>query len=152
MDMPPATVTRPVMEARDRAAWGLLFSAYREFYRLVPDDGVVERVWMWITKPNPDIQCLVAERDGSLVGIANYRAFARPSNGTTGLWLDDLYVLPEHRGRGIGRALIASLQQIAREQGYSVVRWITDENNHQAQLLYDVVAARTHWVTYDARP
>jgi len=146
-------LTKPLIrpaQAQDRRGWGRLFAAYREFYQLAADDAVVERVWSWITDPAHESRGLVAELDGSLVGTANYRAFARPSTGTTGLWLDDLFTAPEHRGRGIGRALINRLQETAREHGDTVVRWITAEDNHQAQLLYDIVAARTHWVTYDA--
>lgn len=148
--IPP--LIRPALATTDRAEWGRLFAEYREFYQLVADDVVVERVWSWIISPAQETQCLVAEIDGSLVGIAHYRAFMRPSTGTIGLWLDDLFVDPKRRGHGIARALISSLQQIAREQGYSVVRWITAESNDQARMLYDAVATRTHWVTYDATP
>lgn len=50
------------------------------------------------------------------------------------------------------RALIAHLTELASVDGHSVVRWITAEDNLQAQALYDKVANRTHWVTYDAAP
>lgn len=144
-------VIRPIQPS-DHADWARLFAAYRDFYELSPDDAVVERVWSWICDPAHETSSLIAEIDGDVVGIANYRAFARPSTGTTGLWLDDLYADPAYRGRRVGWALINRLQEIAQQQGYSVVRWITAESNHTAQALYDRIATRTPWVTYDAAP
>lgn len=109
-------------------------------------------MWSWITDPDHEVQSLVAEVDGRIVAIADFRRFARPSTGSTGIWLDDLFTDPEGRGSGAGRALISRLQIIAAEEGLSVVRWITASDNEQAQLLYEKVAARTNWVTYDAKP
>ncbi|SDS36332.1 Ribosomal protein S18 acetylase RimI [Brevibacterium siliguriense] len=147
----PAPTIRSAAPA-DEARWKELFRAYREFYRLEPSEEVVSRVWSWITDPDHEVQSLVAEVDGRIVAIADFRRFARPSTGSTGIWLDDLFTDPEGRGSGAGRALISRLQIIAAEEGLSVVRWITASDNEQAQLLYEKVAARTNWVTYDAKP
>lgn len=84
--------------------------------------------------------------------IGHYRVFSRPSTGTVGIWLDDLVASPGARGGGAGRAVLHRLAEIAGAQGCTVVRWITAEDNHQAQERYDKVATRTHWVTYDAVP
>jgi GNAT superfamily N-acetyltransferase len=142
---------RPVA-ADDERSWRRWFAAYREFYRLIPDDAIVDRVWTWTMDPAHETNALVAEIDDAVVGIANYRRFARPSTGTVGLWLDDLFTDPTLRGRGIGRALIEELQGMADRSGYSVVRWITASDNTPAQRLYDDIATRTSWVTYDAAP
>lgn len=66
---------------------------------------------------------LIAEWDGEPVGFAlwlrHYSTFlARP-----GIWLEDLFVRPEARGRGIGKALLAALARIAVERGYGRVEW-----------------------------
>jgi ribosomal protein S18 acetylase RimI-like enzyme len=81
--------------------------------------------------------------------MAHHRLYARPSEGETGLYLDDLFTAPEVRGRGVGRALIGRLAELAREAGAAKVRWMTAEDNHTAQRLYDDVAERTTWLTYD---
>lgn len=99
-----------------------------------------------------ECHALVAESVDGIVSIGHYRRFSRPSTGTVGIWLDDLFTTPEARGKGAARALIQRLTEIAGSEGRSVVRWITPDDNHQAQALYDQVAARTHWVTYDVAP
>lgn len=139
-------------QQQDGERWRELFAAYREFYRLDPDPTVVRRVWDWVCDPEHETRSLVATLDDRVVGIANYRRFARPSTGSTGLWLDDLFTDPAVRGGGAGGALIGRLQQVAAAEGLSVVRWITAADNHTAQRLYDSVAQRTSWVTYDAAP
>ncbi|MFT4163825.1 MAG: GNAT family N-acetyltransferase [Microlunatus sp.] len=142
---------RPVAEP-DEVRWRELFADYREFYKLPESREVVSRVWSWIHDPDRECFGLVAELDGKIVGIAHYRRFLRPSAGSVGIWLDDLFTSPEARGKGAGRALIARLQEIADTEGASVVRWITAEDNEQAQALYRTLAKRTNWVTYDAPP
>lgn len=141
---------RPVAAA-DEARWKELFRAYRDFYELTPDEAIVERVWGWISDPDHECRALVAEDSAlGIIALADYRTFSRPSAGTTGIWLDDLFTDPEVRGSGAGRALIARLQEIAGAEGASAVRWITAEDNHRAQILYTKVGTRTRWVTYDA--
>ena len=144
-------VVRPLAGA-DEMRWRELYRGYRRFYELPESEEVVSRVWNWLL--DPSIECVgnVAERDGMVVGIAHHRPFLRPSTGTAGIWLDDLFTSPEARGKGVGRALIHRIREIAAAEGSSVVRWITAEDNHQAQALYDTLAERTNWVTYDAAP
>lgn len=136
--------------AADEPQWRDLYSAYREFYALQPDPVVVGRVWSWIADPAHETAAFVAvDSAGTLGGLAHYRRFARPSSGTTGLWLDDLFTRPDLRGAGIARQLIDSVSTIAADEGLSVVRWITNENNTTARRLYDTMATATKWVTYD---
>ncbi|SEC76536.1 Acetyltransferase (GNAT) family protein [Nocardioides exalbidus] len=142
---------RPV-EPGDEGEWRRLFAGYREFYELPADDDVVDRVWSWLHDAEVEVHGLVAEVDGVLVGLAHHRAFHRPSTGTVGTWLDDLFVDPAVRGSGAGRALVDRLAADAAAQGRSVVRWITAEDNDVARGMYDSMADATRWVTYDRRP
>lgn len=113
---------------------------------------MVSRVWGWLMDPEHECQALVAESNGIVVAFGNYRRFARPSTGSVGLWLDDLFTSEQARGQGVARAIINELAQLTGVQGASVLRWITAQDNLQAQALYDQVATRTSWVTYDAAP
>ena len=68
-------------------------------------------------------EVLFALEDGKEVGFAlffhNFSTFL----GRAGLYLEDLYVLPEHRGKGYGKALLRQLDRIARERGYGRMEW-----------------------------
>jgi ribosomal protein S18 acetylase RimI-like enzyme len=151
----PGSVTEPSIVIRppdhpDHDQWAALFRAYRDFYRLPPDEAVVDRVWSWIGDPAHETNALVAVTgSGALVGLAHYRRFARPSTGSTGIYLDDLFTDTEHRGSGVGRALITAVTEIGAREGCSIVRWMTASDNRAAQRLYESVAVRTSWLTYD---
>jgi len=136
----------------DRTQWAALFARYRDFYRLTPDPQVIEIVWSWLLDDHNPMHGTVADRDGQLIGIAHDRPFARPSTGTTGTWLDDLFVDDDHRHSGVGRALIDDITDRAHAAGHSVVRWITADTNSRARRLYDVLATETSWVVYDRTP
>ena len=143
-------VVRPI-EQGDHEAWQRLFHAYREFYEYDEEQDVVDLVWGWINDESHETNALVALVDDQVVGFAHHREFARPSSGKRGLYLDDLFTEPSVRGKGIGRALITRLGEMARERGFNKVRWITAEDNHTAQRLYDGLAEKTSWLTYDYR-
>ena len=141
-------VVRPV-EPEDREAWAALFRGYRTFYEIDEEPEAVDRVWGWLQDPGHEVDAIVAVLDGQVVGFAHHRSYSRPSEGQTGLFLDDLFTAPDVRGRGVARSLIERLTQIARERGAAKVRWVTAPDNHTAQRLYDDVATRTDWLTYD---
>jgi GNAT superfamily N-acetyltransferase len=139
-------------DAADAAQWLELYRGYRAFYKLAPDDAIVERVWGWITDAEHEVKSFVAVMGDDLVGLANYRRFARPSTGSVGIYLDDLFTTPASRGHGAGRALLRALSDLAESEGRSVVRWITAVDNDRARRLYDSAASATNWVTYDLKP
>ena len=61
----------------------------------------------------------------------------RPLSASTGGFLDDLFVDPTARGSGAADALIAALADEGRKQGWTVIRWITAEDNYRARALYE---------------
>ena len=137
----------------DRAGWDVLYQGYADFYRVAQTPAMRDTVWAWLHDASALQEGLVAEAsDGGLIGLAHFRPFARPLSATTGGFLDDLFVAPEARGSGVAEALLASLKAIAAQRGWSVVRWITAEDNVRARALYDRVATSTQWVTYDLTP
>jgi ribosomal protein S18 acetylase RimI-like enzyme len=133
----------------DRQRWGELYRGYATFYRVDQSEADRDVVWSWIHDPMREVGCLVAERDGRIGGIAHYRPFARPLAASTGCYLDDLFVDPEARGSGAVDALLTALRRVALARGWSVVRWITADDNHRARSVYDRYAERTMWITYD---
>ncbi len=141
---------RAVTEA-DRAAWAQLYADYAAFYGVVQTDAMRAVVWGWLTDPAHGTEGLVAEVDGVVVGIAHYRAFARPLSASVGGFLDDLFVGPEARGTGAAEALVQGVADVGRKRGWSLIRWITAEDNYRARGLYDRVAEKAKWVTYDIK-
>ena len=140
------------VQASDYAEWAELYRGYRAFYALSPDDSVVERVWSWVNDDTHEVNAFVAISEDRLVGLAHYRRFARPSSGSVGFYLDDLFTSPSTRGIGVGRALLSEVSALADREGSSVIRWITAEDNTRARRLYDSTATSTKWVTYDLAP
>lgn len=141
-------IIRPI-EPADRTAWDALYAGYADFYGVPQTAEMRARVWGWIFDPDHEVSGIVADVDGTLVGFAHIRAFARPLAAATGLFLDDLFVAPEARGSGAAPALLSEVKSIAAREGHVVVRWITADDNHRARTLYDRHAKATHWVTYD---
>ncbi|WP_166869422.1 GNAT family N-acetyltransferase [Salinibacterium sp. ZJ70] len=145
------TTIRPPLPA-DEARWRELFRAYGEFYETQFGDDVLDRVWALLTTEGSGIDALLAERDGEVVGFAHFRSFPDTFTGGRDWFLDDLFVDPEVRGTGAGRALIEAIVERAHTSGApATLRWITAESNTTAQALYDRIATRTSWVTYEKR-
>jgi len=137
-------------EPRHRADWNRLYAGYAAFYRVEQTDAMRDAVWGWIMDPAHDVKALVAEDDpGRAIGLAHYRPFARPLRAATGGFLDDLFVDPNHRGGRVADALIEAVAEIGRAKGWTLIRWITADDNYRGRGVYDRVAARTTWITYD---
>ncbi len=136
----------------DHDTWFGLYAAYTAFYGRPESAANAERVWGWIHDEAHEVECLLVESAAQgVVGLAHFREFARPLAASVGGFLDDLFVDPSARGTGAVDALMAALRGLGAERGWTVVRWITAEDNYRARAMYDRVAERTHWVTYDIR-
>ncbi|MBM3606247.1 MAG: GNAT family N-acetyltransferase [Alphaproteobacteria bacterium] len=96
----------------------------------------------------PAQTALVAERDGRLVGLVH--AIFHPHNWRIEevCYLQDLYVAPEARGTGAGRALIEAVYAAADANGTPLVYWLTQDFNMPARQLYDRVAKLTPFIRY----
>ena len=88
-------------------------------------------------------QALIAEWDGAAAGFALYFTSYSTWVGHHGIRLEDLYVTPELRGKGIGRALLAALARIAVEEGCSRLEWDVLTWNEPAIAVYRRLGATT---------
>ena len=95
-------------------------------------------------------EVLLAEDEGQAVGFAlffhNFSTFL----GRPGIYLEDLFVMPEHRGKGIGRLLLASLARLAVERGCGRLEWAVIDWNREAIRFYERLGARPNsdWTIY----
>ncbi len=137
------------IEPRDEADWRRLFSDYGVFYDTAFSAQVLDGVWAWLLDPAQGVDAVVAEQDGAVVGFAHYRRLADTFTAGPGWFLDDLFVSPGHRGSGAATALIGAVAARASQRGGGTLRWITAADNARAQRVYDRLAVRTTWVTYE---
>lgn len=100
--------------------------------------------------PAPAAYALVAEVDGQVVGFALYFLSYSTWEGVHGLYLEDLYVRPGHRGSGLGTALLSSLAAIAVARGYTRVEWsVLDWNTPSIEFYRSLGAvAMDEWTRF----
>lgn len=90
---------------------------------------------------NPYYTCLIAEQDGTPAGFALFFYDYSTWLGKPGLYLEDLFVLPEFRGLGIGKALLQRLASIALEKGCARMKWEVLDWNTPAIDFYQAMGA-----------
>jgi GNAT superfamily N-acetyltransferase len=83
----------------------------------------------------------VAEHDGEVVGIALWFLNFSTWRGTHGIYLEDLYVSPAHRGTGLGRELLRTLAAVCVERGYSRLEWAVLDWNTPSIEFYKAAGA-----------
>jgi len=115
-------------------------------YEKLPGEVVAdeEAIRTTLFSPRPAAEVLIAELAGAPVGFAlwfpSYSTFlAKP-----GLYLEDLFVQPAARGRGVGRALMSALAQIAVQRGYGRFEWSVLDWNEPALRFYRSLGAKPH--------
>jgi GNAT superfamily N-acetyltransferase len=147
----PRISIRPV-EPGDRAGWDHLYAGYAAFYKVEQTAAMRDKVWSWLMTDVTEVYGLVAvDETGKLIGITHFRPYLRPLSASIGGFLDDLFVDPDARGSGAAALLIDAVKAEGLKRGWTVIRWITAEDNYRARALYDRVAERTKWVTYDIK-
>ena len=141
----------PVQEEEFEALLPLI-AAYQSFYEVDEIDDERNRFFFRrFLAPSDDGELLAArDESGLILGYAClYWHFSSLSAVETVL-MNDLFVSPEARGRGIGRALIEASRDVARARGAGWLEWATAPDNHTAQRLYDTTGAnRSEWVSYE---
>ena len=110
----------------------------------------IEQLQLALFGPQPAAYALVAESDKRVVGFALYFRNFSTWEGVHGLYLEDLYVMPEHRGSGLGNALLMSLAELTVERGYARLEWAVLDWNQAAIEFYRSLGAvaMDEWTVY----
>ncbi len=112
---------------------GVLFQQEADF---VPD-AVKQRRALEAILGNPRIgRIYVAREDGRVVGMVSTLYTISTAEGGKAAWLEDMVVLPERRGQGVGAALLAHAVVGAREEGCLRLTLLSDEDNDMAHAVY----------------
>jgi GNAT superfamily N-acetyltransferase len=99
---------------------------------------------------NPQVHCLIAESNGKAIGFALYFFSFSTWLGQHGIYLEDLYVTPETRGIGAGKALLKELSKIAVKKNLGRVEWSVLDWNEPAIKFYQAMGAEAKdgWSVY----
>lgn len=137
------------LRPEDRSDWARLWRGYLEFYETSVSDAVYDSTFARLLGDDPqDFSALVAEVDGRLVGLTHYLFHRHAWKVENVCYLQDLYAVPEMRGKGVGRALIEAVYAAADANGTPAVYWLTQEFNTTARQLYDRIGVLTPFIRY----
>ncbi|HEX3777073.1 MAG TPA: GNAT family N-acetyltransferase [Polyangiaceae bacterium] len=132
---------RPARPGDEGAIFGLIFALaeYEKLTALVT--GSAEKLAEHLFGDRPRAEALVVESAGELVAFAlffgNYSTFLTQP----GLYLEDIFVLPEQRRRGIGKALLKAVAQVAEERNCGRLEWSVLDWNASAIAFYEQLGA-----------
>jgi GNAT superfamily N-acetyltransferase len=132
----------------EREAWNPLWAGYLAFYKSALRPEISDLTWDRFHDPDEQIFALGGYVDGELMAIAHYLFHRSTWAPDRYCYLEDLFVAPAARGRGLGRALIEAVYQKARVANASRVYWLTQSDNTQARILYDKVADNLGFIQY----
>ena len=142
------TRIRPI-EAGDEPVWRLLWRDYLAFYETELPEVVYATSFARLTDPAVrDYRGLLAFVEGAPVGLVHFIFHRHGWHVADVCYLQDLYVAPEARGSGSGRALIEAVYAEADAEGAAGVYWLTQEFNVTARRLYDRIGHATPFVKY----
>ena len=136
------------LEADDYDSWLPLWKGYLDFYEVSVPGEVTAETWRRLIDPDGSVFGFGAIVGGRLVGIVHYLFHPVTWAIADRCYLEDLFVSPEARGSGAGRALIEAVYRAADAAGADQVYRLTAQSNKTAQLLYDRIGQRTPFIKY----
>lgn len=139
---------RPV-EGRDEARWRTLWDGYCRFYERELSEAITRHTWARLMDRGSPVHGIVAERgDDEVMGMANYILHENTWTLKPVCYLEDLFVDPSSRAKGVGQRMIDWLVAGMKTQGWSRIYWHTKENNYRARGLYDKYTPHSGFVRY----
>ena len=137
------------LSKQDYRKWLILYEVYAEHYKVKLSNEGILSTWSWLMDDAHPAQGLVADLDGALVGLAQFRSMPSPLRGHNIGFVDDIIVLPQNRGNGIAEALFREIKSYGNKLGWVTIRFITRNDNYRAKKVYDRVAIKSTWEVYE---
>ncbi|HZR90935.1 MAG TPA: GNAT family N-acetyltransferase [Gaiellaceae bacterium] len=125
-----------------------MWAGYCDFYGADVPEEITAETWRRILDPASRVGAVLAVLEAETVGFANFVLHPFTWSELPACLLEDLYVAPAARGRGIGRLLIEHLVERARSEGWARVYWHTRAGNTTARRLYDRFCPADGFVRY----
>jgi GNAT superfamily N-acetyltransferase len=129
-----------------------LIAAYQRFYRVAEISEERNRAFFRrFIAPSEDGLLLGARAEGRFRGYACLYWHFSSTLAVETVLMNDLFVEPDDRGGGVGRALIEASREVARQRGAAHLEWVTAFDNYTAQRLYDSTGAERSagWIEYE---
>lgn len=138
------------LRSEDHSEWLRLWKGYLKFYETELDDATTAATFARMTRPAPDIHGALARDDeGHAIGLVHWLNHAATWAPAGYCYLEDLFVAPNARGLGAGKALIEHVQSWAATNGSAKTYWLAAETNTVARALYERVASRSGFIHYE---
>jgi GNAT superfamily N-acetyltransferase len=136
------------LKETDKDRWLELWAGYLEFYKSNLSPEQTDFTWKRLINNEQKMYGFVAESENGVIGFTH--CLFRPSTWTETdyCYLEDLFVDPNIRGKGIGRALMTRVIELAIEKNSKRVYWTTQEFNKTARVLYDSITSVSEFVQY----
>lgn len=138
------------LESKDKARWLTLFKGYIAFYKATVADDVIEQTWQRLMAAEPDfhIAFVAVDANDAPIGLAHVLFHRSTWSPTHYCYLEDLFVEPGLRAKGVGRALIEAVYREADARQCTRTYWSTQDFNYRARGLYDQMATKSVFVQY----
>lgn len=137
-----------LFSSQDKQAWLELWHAYQVFYQTSIAEDISDTNWERLLDDKEPMHGAFAWLNGEAVGLVHYIHHRSTWAKGDYCYLQDLYVKPDIRGKGLGRALIEHVYKAAETDGCSRVYWLTHETNADAMVLYDRIADKSGFIQY----
>ena len=136
------------LKESDKDRWLELWAGYLDFYKSTLSNEQTEFTFKRLINHDQKMYGFVAENENEVIGFTH--CLFRPSTWTETdyCYLEDLFVDSNIRGKGVGRALINRVVELAKEKNSKRVYWTTQEFNKTARVLYDSITSVSEFVQY----
>ncbi|MCJ1330276.1 hypothetical protein MMC10_006959 [Thelotrema lepadinum] len=137
-------------EPSEYSTWAAIWRAFIDRMNATLSESQYKSSWSRIQDPNGDLHGLAArDENGTIVGLAHYLFMGRSWKDTPVVYLEDLFVLPEARGKGYGKQLHLAVAAAGAAKGCDAMHWKTGLQNDAAREFYDRLGAKSECRWYD---
>ena len=133
------------LEYNDFAEWLPLWDANNLGVR---DEAVTEETWRRLLSEDEQVFGICAEQAGKLLGISHYVLHPTTGHLRPVCYLQDVFVDPVYRGKGIGRRLVECVIQKGVQEKWARMYWLTPEDNENAKALYKNLGIKLDFAFY----
>lgn len=144
--------TISALTAEDRPSWDELWVGYLAAYEHPLPPEISDATFQRLIDPEVQLYgALARSSSGQVLGLVHWLPHLSTWADLGYCYLEDLFVAPSARARGVGKLLIGHVEQWARDRGYAKVHWLTRRSNATARLLYEQLGEDPGLLQYQIR-